>query len=627
MKKSLIILEGLERSRRSKFLRKVEKTIKTLERIVWIVPFIKKLDKTSQVFVVSRDYEISKFLERFGVSTIESEDKKFNKNEIEHMFEKSMELFDKLYRYRNMSDETTYLDVNTGVVLQADFVNLFFDRIKELKYVQNLVKDVNPTSIYVENINSSMGQIVMSVAESNQIKVFSILPELYGKLKNKIIKYLLYTRYRIPYIHANTLHLMSLNNGNGKRKVLAYAPYINFIDAIFPVIKVLSENNIYKKIYILGKKEEILRYSKDFVDTSITIENVDISKEIAKMKQYFSQVFRDDAFHEIFEHESINFWRSIKYDLYYIFHNRLASLMSNLKECEVVLKNVNPDMLLVGDDRPPHIRTCVLLAKNKKIPTMEIQHGIYSRTKPQSAPVSDKVCALGDYARDVLITAGGTDDQIVVTGCPKFDSLFDKKKLRYLPGSKKQCKKILFATQYVFEDVIIGAIEKIIPFLSVEQDVYLIIKPHPAEKPELYRRFSKKYKKVIVEDSKANIDDLLLDADVLVTIGSTVGINAAILDVPMVLLNFNKTASLYIPISLEVRDIEDIIPAIKDALYNKEVLQRLADSRKKFVYEHAYIQDGQASKRVADLIENMVKESKKPNLIHRKEIEAPHDNL
>ena len=113
-----------------------------------------------------------------------------------------------------------------------------------------------------------------------------------------------------------------------------------------------------------------------------------------------------------------------------------------------------------------------------------------------------------------------------------------------------------------------------------------------------------------MEDSKANIDDLILDADVLMTISSTVGINAAALDVPMILLNFNKIPSPYIPISLEVRELEEVIPAIKDALYNKEVMQRLADARKKFVYGHAYKINGKASERVANIIVQMIEESK-----------------
>jgi hypothetical protein len=609
MKKLLIILEGLERSRRSKFLRKIEKIIKTFELIVWIIPSIKRLNRTSQVFVISHDYEISKFLKRFKVNIIELDSGKFNRDETEYILKRSTELFEKLNHYRNMSNKTTFLGVNIHAALQGDFTNLFFHRMENLRLVQNLIEDINPISLYVENINSSMGHIVMSIAESNQKKVFSILPPLYGKVKNNIMKYLLHKRYRLPHIHTNTSHLLSLNNDRGKYKILVVAPYINFIDAIFPVIKVLSKNELYK-IYILCKKKDISKYSKDFVDVPITIKNADVSKEMAEIKNSFLQAFEDEAFHEIFEYEHMNFWESIKDDVYYI-HNISTDLMLNIEEYETVLKNIAPDMVLIGDDRPPHIRTCVLLAKNKKIQTMELQHGMYTRTGISAAPVSNKVCVWGEYARDVLIRAGGTDDQIAVTGCPKFDSLFDKKKLRSLSGDKKQCKKILFATQYAFEDATIGAIEKIISFLSIKHDVYLIIKPHPVEKPDLYRRFAKKYRKVIVEDNKANIDDLILDADVLVTISSTVGINAAILDVPMVLLNFDKTDSPYMPISVEVCDIEDIPLAINDALYNGEVLQRLAGARKKFVYEHAYIQDGKATNRVADLIEKMIEEEKK----------------
>jgi len=48
---------------------------------------------------------------------------------------------------------------------------------------------------------------------------------------------------------------------------------------------------------------------------------------------------------------------------------------------------------------------------------------------------------------------------------------------------------------------------------------------------------------------------------------------------------------------------------MRDALYNEDVRQRLAVNRKKFVYDYAYEQDGQASKRVAQLIRNMIQES------------------
>ena len=55
---------------------------------------------------------------------------------------------------------------------------------------------------------------------------------------------------------------------------------------------------------------------------------------------------------------------------------------------------------------------------------------------------------------------------------------------------------------------------------------------------------------------------------------------------------------------------EDIVPATKNALFDEEMKNKLAGARKKFVYEHAYLQDGKASKRVADLIIQLIEKNK-----------------
>ena len=71
--------------------------------------------------------------------------------------------------------------------------------------------------------------------------------------------------------------------------------------------------------------------------------------------------------------------------------------------------------------------------------------------------------------------------------------------------------------------------------------------------------------------------------------------------------------SMYVSsgIAIEVKKLEELISAIKDVLYKGEVREKLAEARKKFVYEHAYIQDGKATERVVNLIEQMIEESKR----------------
>ena len=51
----------------------------------------------------------------------------------------------------------------------------------------------------------------------------------------------------------------------------------------------------------------------------------------------------------------------------------------------------------------------------------------------------------------------------------------------------------------------------------------------------------------------------------------------------------------------------------KAVLYNKEIHKELAKARKKFVYDHTYKQDEKASKRVANLLEQIIEESMREN--------------
>jgi len=92
----------------------------------------------------------------------------------------------------------------------------------------------------------------------------------------------------------------------------------------------------------------------------------------------------------------------------------------------------------------------------------------------------------------------------------------------------------------------------------------------------------------------------------MVTKSSTTTLEAAILNKPIIILNLSGKPDIipYVDkgIALGVYKKEDLIPAIKNALYSREVREKLARQREKFVYDYAYLQDGNASERVASLI-------------------------
>lgn len=603
MNKSILVLKGLNNSRRSKLLNRMEKIIKLFEIVLFIAPSIRWLQRNSQLIVISYDYEVLKFLALFGIRG-ELIKEEFNKKELEEMFKKSLELFDKLF---NNIDESKikFKDINVLQVIQEEIVNLVFDVIKKLSLADSLIENMCPTSIYVDDTECSICQTFIEVATNNKIAVKSILPDFYIKPKNKIEKYLLYTRSKIPSI--NSIQLLTLNN-NDTRKLLAFVPYINFAEAVLPVIEKLIEKNLFKEIYIVGEKTSVLNKFKHF--TEVLINSKDIDLPLVDSKNIKEEIFVNlnrEFIHNIFSFHNINFWNVIKYDLYYITKSKIEYLVFNLEKCNYILDTIKPNIVVVGDERTSYIRTCVSLAKQKSIPIIEIQHGIYSSMQPKIPPISDIICVWGKYSKDNFLMSEVAKSQIVITGCPKFDSLVTRRKNEYIATKQRSCRKILLATQYGFEDITTVIIEKITDFLDTEKDICLIIKPHPAEKKGQYYKFTKKSQRVFLKDPRVNIDNLLLDADILITISSTVGINAAILDVPIVLINLNKRISAYSPISFEVKDAEEIIPSIKSALFNEVLIKEIKELRDQFVYENAYLQDGKASERVIDLIQILTK--------------------
>jgi hypothetical protein len=65
----------------------------------------------------------------------------------------------------------------------------------------------------------------------------------------------------------------------------------------------------------------------------------------------------------------------------------------------------------------------------------------------------------------------------------------------------------------------------------------------------------------------------------------------------------------YKEVTLRVSSEADLIPAIKKALYDEKTIEKIKAEGKKFVYDHAYKQDGKATERLVDLIERMIKKS------------------
>jgi len=234
------------------------------------------------------------------------------------------------------------------------------------------------------------------------------------------------------------------------------------------------------------------------------------------------------------------------------------------------------------------------------------------------------IAVVSPFAKDAHIKMGAPADKIFVTGQPRFDLIrqakADRAQIMARLGVPGNPDIIVLATQPVGElwtgkdrgELIEAVLSAMIEFPEKQ----LVIKLHPDEKIEEYQnilaRIENGNKTVLCQ----NIDlyGLLRECDLLMAVYSTVALEAMILDKPVIIINLTGKPDI-MPYAqsgaaLGVHQQEDLAPAIRKALYDPEVRRELEQKRKSFVAEHAYKVDGQSSRRVAELIVRLIKESK-----------------
>lgn len=232
-----------------------------------------------------------------------------------------------------------------------------------------------------------------------------------------------------------------------------------------------------------------------------------------------------------------------------------------------------------------------------------------------------KIATTGNYAKSLLIHDNIDPDKIVVTGNPKFDNIINRRytprriyDLLKVPPNKKI---ILFLTTATVEhriwtvermEIFVKSVVKSID--SLPQDVQLVIKIHPMEDLTFYQKIIGEDNQDIALCQDIDLYELINASELIISGFSTAALEAMIFDKPVIILNlFKENNSLpYIDngVAIGVYELESIMPAIKDVLYNNETRQILFKNREKLLPEYIYKRDGKSAKRVASLIEQMI---------------------
>ena len=222
-----------------------------------------------------------------------------------------------------------------------------------------------------------------------------------------------------------------------------------------------------------------------------------------------------------------------------------------------------PPSLVVATSAPRSERAALEAARDLGIPSVCLVD-LYASNEIEwcaTPGYASRICVLNEIVARRLKNNGVSSDRIAVTGNPAFDRLsaIDTLRLRHEArnsmGIPADVPVVLFIShaepeRHPFKGtlgnpLLAQQIERhLFDGLPRRESVHLILRQHPSEdRPLLFNS-----PRVFYSDSSQSLDPLLCAADCVVTCGSTVGLEAALLGIPVVQC-MDSVTSLDLPLA------------------------------------------------------------------------------
>lgn len=226
-------------------------------------------------------------------------------------------------------------------------------------------------------------------------------------------------------------------------------------------------------------------------------------------------------------------------------------------------------------------------------------------------------------AREAFINLGWPPDSVFVAGQPRLDSIFhqdfDKDKLLATLGIPENKNIALLTTQLLQEFWTWQDRKEFIAAIATAMDSFpdeeLVIKLHPEESVEDYRRLLREIgRENVIVCKDISIYDLLNACSFMMTTHSTTALEAMMFDKPVLCVDFTGKAPIEFytddGAALGVKKKDELVPMIDRVLHDRNTRQELKKAREVFLSKHIHKPDGKTSKRIAELIIDLIQESK-----------------
>lgn len=330
----------------------------------------------------------------------------------------------------------------------------------------------------------------------------------------------------------------------------------------------------------------------------------------------YQNIISNNEFHKLFNFSDISLWKQLEdvfirmsYAPYLPFYLNLLDSLSSLFN-----KN-KPKAIFLPYETGPLALSFIITAKRFKIKSIGISHAVIEHTDPgylydrlatkedpYGFPLPDTTLLFGEFSKQVLIKNNYPDKKFVVFGNPiffnlnKINKILDSKPLKKKYKTSKNQKVILLTTQYLQEyyttqgkfnyDTQIW--QKLLENFAGKKEFSLILKPHPSENTDVYKKVLQKFPATNVHIIQGDLLELIHVSSVVISIFSTSMLDAICLNKPVIRVTFDDVKhpipydKFGVVLSTELNNLMNAIQSIFD---NDEIKNSLGKNRAAFLKE------------------------------------------
>ena len=319
----------------------------------------------------------------------------------------------------------------------------------------------------------------------------------------------------------------------------------------------------------------------------------------------------------------------------YFLDTQFPRMARNIEAAEGIIRDTRPDVIVTDNRTIELSRLFLLLARKHSIVSVELQNGILPRATVPNFPVdyiADSHIFWGEFDRDKALACGKDHPRFMLGGNGRFDCYF-----RYLKKAsdvyiKKQPGRIGITSPWIYKFIS--------PHATVETicgKYYRFICDVARKMPEV--NFSFKIKSgwghyhmvtnLIAEYEIKNFEvvetvsfeEWFSSLSALITTGSTMGIEAMIFDVPVIILSLEKWVD---PVGYEASDAVDVVHSAEELQHalsaNMQNPGRKARERTQFVRYALEDTEGAAAIRTVQIISQLLHECEATRNQHSKHV-------